>query len=54
MGVFQVPKPWEETELIVITDWAGNEISIAATAVISLVFSAISIIKAVIEFNIWR
>ena len=50
----KIPRPWDSTNQLTLTDWHGNTVEIAATAAISMIFSVISVIKAVVEFNIFR
>ena len=50
----KVPKPWDLTRDFVFSDSAGNSIYIPTTSTISLIFSVLSILKAIIEFNIQK
>ena len=51
----KIPKPWmEDSEGLKLTDWNQNVIFLPTISGISLLFSVLSMIKAVIEFNIIR
>ena len=50
----KIPKPWHAYGQITLIDWYGNELALPTTAVISLAFSILSMMKALIEFNIIR
>ena len=51
----KIPKPWmEDSEGLKLTDWNQNVIFLPTISGISLLFSILSMIKAVIEFNIIR
>ena len=50
----KVPKPWVVTGSFSFTDWSGNTVELPTTAAFSLFFSALSMLKAAVEFNIIR
>lgn len=48
----KIGKPWEMTGYLNHLDWQGNAIYFPTTALISLIFSVLSMVKAAVEFNI--
>ena len=48
----KVPKPWNITGEFTFKDWSGNEVKFVTIALFSLVFSALSMLKAVIMINV--
>ena len=49
-----IPLPWEQSDSINIRDAYGNPVYIPTTTVFSLAFSLLSMIKAIVYFNIVR
>ena len=49
-----IPLPWEQNDSINIRDAYGNPVYIPTTTVFSLAFSLLSMIKAIVYFNIVR
>lgn len=49
-----IPKPWEDVGQLTIKDYYGNPLTLPTTAMISLAFSIMSMLKSVVEFTIVR
>ena len=50
----QIPLPWEENATLKLNDLYGNDLYIPTTTVFSIAFSLLSMIKAIVYFNIAR
>ena len=50
----RIPLPWKQNAVIQIKDFNGNVIPFPTTAAFSLCFSALSMMKAVVNINILR
>ena len=48
----KIPKPWTETGTFTFSDAYGNETTLPTIATLSMVFSALSMLKALVSFNI--
>ena len=48
----KIPKPWTETGTFTFSDAYGNETTLPTVAALSMVFSALSMLKALVSFNI--
>lgn len=46
-----IPRPWIDSDIFHLTDRYGNEISLPTSAVWSLLFSVISMVKTMIYLN---
>jgi len=50
----KTPRPWDVTGHVTMSDWHDNQILLPTTAAFSLLFSFLSVIKALVDFNIMR